>query len=190
MKKFLEMSFKEQIIITIVSSILVFGLFYFILIRPRAAQLNEILEQQQLEEKKFSETTLSFNRLKKIKEETEAIEKKLEELKSSLPESEDIPSIITDIQDIATESNNDFISIKPLGPIAKGEYTEVPFELTIKGRFFDLLDFLYRLEKSERKYTVSKIAINPAEEGLPSIYAVINSSAFTLMKIQAPPQKK
>lgn len=186
MKKFFEMSFKEQIIITIVLSVLVFGLFYFILIRPRVAQFNEISEQEQLEIKKFSEITMSFNRLKEIKKETETIEKKLEELKSKLPESEDIPSIITDVQSIATESNVDFISIKPLTYIGKGEYTEVPFELTIKGRFFDLLDFLYRIEKSKRKYAVSKITINPTEEGLPSIYAVINSSAFMLIKTQTP----
>jgi type IV pilus assembly protein PilO len=189
MKKFLAMPFKEQMLVAIVSLVLITGLFYFILMRPKFAQLNEILKQEQLEEKKFSEATISFRELKKVKSETEAVEKKLEELEIKLPEKEDIPSIITDIQDIAGESSVDFVSIKPLTYIGRGAYTEIPLELTMEGRFFDLLDFLYQIEKSKRKFIISKITINPSENGLPDVSVLINSSAFMLVKTQSPPKQ-
>lgn len=189
MKKFLAMSFKEQVIVATISLVLIAGLFYFVLIHPKLTQLNEISEQQQLEEKKFNEATISFRGLKKVKKETATVEKKLEELEIMLPEKEDIPSVIIDVQDIAGESSIDFISIKPLTNIGRGVYTEIPLELTMKGRFFDLLDFLYHIEKSKRKFVVSEININPSEDDLPSISAVINTSTFMLIKTPNPPKK-
>ena len=59
----------------------------------------------------------------------------------------EMPSLLLQIQDMATESGIDFMRISPNEPQEYGAYSIIPLSLELEGTYFDLNDFIYRAEQ-------------------------------------------
>lgn len=184
MRKLSELEFKQQIIVIAVVAVLILIIFT-LLLKPKISQLSEISAIQEQEEQEFNALNATIIRLKSIKQRAPEIEARLAELGKSIPETAEVPSLLVDVQDIANQADIDFLSIKPSSLIEQDSYALLPFEITIDGYFYDLVDFLYRLEKLPRMLKVTKILINEGEAGLPNISVSITANAFVLSKGQA-----
>lgn len=184
MRKLSELEFKQQMMVIAVVAILILIIFT-ILLKPKISQLSEISAIQQQEEQKFDTLNATIIRLKSVKQRTQEIEARLAEIGKAIPETAEVPSLLVDLQDIANEADIDFLSIRPSSLTEQDGYAISPFEITINGYFYDLVDFLYRLEKLPRLLKVTKITISEGEAGLPNISVSITANAFVLSKGQA-----
>jgi Tfp pilus assembly protein PilO len=81
------------------------------------------------------------------RQEGEKNQARLLELAKMVPESEEIPSLLLQIQDLADQSGIAFISITPGDAIAGDSFQILPMELEFSGTYFDLSDFVYRAEQ-------------------------------------------
>jgi Tfp pilus assembly protein PilO len=74
---------------------------------------------------------------------------RLLELAKMIPASDELPSLLLQIQDLADQSGIDFISITPgeASEVEGVEFPILPLDLTFTGTFFDLSDFVYRAEQ-------------------------------------------
>jgi Tfp pilus assembly protein PilO len=119
-------------------------------------------------------------------------------LAKAMPDREDMPGIILELNSIALSTGIKFVSIQPGTPASKGAYNAIPVTLTFEGNYYDLTDFLYRLrnlvtvrdgvlEASGRLYTLDALDMQEAEGGFPKILATLTVSAYSFGSLPAAP---
>jgi Tfp pilus assembly protein PilO len=138
-------------LVLLVVAVVVFGaLCWFLLLSPIrgdiAAAERAIEEQRQ--QKMLAETTLRG--AEDTREEGRRNQARLLELNKMVPPSEELPSLLLQLQDLADQSGIAFIAVTPGEPRASAEnspYLVVPLDLQFTGTYFDVSDFAYRAEQ-------------------------------------------
>jgi len=112
-------------------------------------------------------------------------------LGKAMPDGDDMPGIILELDAMAASTGVKFLAMQPQPQTAKGTFRALPILLTFQGNYYDLTDFLYRvrslvsvrdktLDASGRLYTLDTIDLHEApEEGFPKIEAQLTLSAYS-----------
>ncbi|MGZ4353946.1 MAG: type 4a pilus biogenesis protein PilO [Gaiellaceae bacterium] len=108
----------------------------------------------------------------------------------AMPDQQDMPGIILQLNQVATETGISFDSITPQGAMRPGVGYQVQvISLGFSGDFYGLSDFLYRLrslvavrggklEATGRLFSVEKLSFNEGENKFPQISAVLVLDAY------------
>lgn len=164
-------------LLVVISAALLVATFMF-LMKPTIVKLREMPERQQLEKQKYNMSLIQIEHLKSVKKESAKTLVELTQLDQMMPKDKEIPALMVDIQEIADNAGVQFASIAPFEKVPGNKYYEIPLELKINCQFYELVDFMYQLEKLPRRIKVKAIQITEAETHLPDLLAVINCSAF------------
>jgi Tfp pilus assembly protein PilO len=124
--------------------------WYFLLISPKRGEVAEVQEEVTVERDTYERNTA---RLKKLDQERTAAQESVAELlklNKLIPGDNQIPTLIVELQKSANEAGIDFVKIEPDLAVRVGESTVVPIQMQFEGRFFDVNDFLYRVENYAR----------------------------------------
>ncbi|MDI6689408.1 MAG: type 4a pilus biogenesis protein PilO [Actinomycetota bacterium] len=178
----MTISLKSRITAVGIFAILLVVAFFLLAWLPQQNRKAQIRKQMEEERKRQETAKSTLSRLKAAKEESAQIESKLLSLSKRIPKEPELPSLIIELQDIATQAGIDFISIKPSVLSPKESFSEIPLSINITGGFFDVVDFLYRLEGLPREIKVNVVSISVKE--YPELSVDISASAFTLIKPQ------
>ncbi len=111
-------------------------------------------------------------------------------LAKAMPDQEDMPGVLLELDAIAASAGVKFVSITPGAQVSTGVYYSTPITLAFEGNYYDLTDFLFRLrnlvtvregtlEANGRLYTLDALQFAEAEDGFPSISATVTVSAYT-----------
>lgn len=118
-------------------------------------------------------------------------------LAKAMPDREDMPGVILELNAVATSTGIKFLSIAPGPPVSRENHFSVPVTLTFEGNYYDLTDFLFRLrnlvsvrdgvlDATGRLYTLDSLEFNEAEDGFPQIQATLILSAYTFGALADP----
>ena len=110
-------------------------------------------------------------------------------LAKAMPDTDDMPGIILELNSIAGSAGIRFVSIQPQPATAGTGYRVIPISLMFEGNYYDLTDFIYRLRSlvrvddgvltaNGRLYTLDQIDLHESQDGFPNIEAVIVVSAY------------
>ena len=141
---------KEIYIIAGVIAVVLIVAWYFLLFSPTKQKLSDLDEQISTDEAALATAQQDLARLQSYEKTAPQAEVDIVRLSKMLPEDEGIPSMIVELTKTATASG------VTLSTISRGATTTgTPFgiqtvTLAITGRFFDVEDFLYRLESYVR----------------------------------------
>jgi Tfp pilus assembly protein PilO len=111
------------------------------------------------------------------------------ELAKAMPQRDDMPGIILELNSIAEGAGVSFIAISPQTQVSQEGYRILPISLTFEGNFYDLNDFLFRmrnlvsvrdgkLEASGRFFTLDTLDMHEGPSKFPQIQAVLIVSAY------------
>jgi Tfp pilus assembly protein PilO len=111
-------------------------------------------------------------------------------LAKAMPDREDMPGVLLEIDSVSTAAGVRFLSIQPGDPITYTGYYAVPVTLTFEGNYYDLTDFLFRLrnlvsvregvlEANGRFYTLDALDLAEGGDGFPTITATLTVSAYS-----------
>lgn len=180
-----KLNFRDFVLFTVFVVVLLSVGFFFLLEKPRLDSIARIKQEQEeaLKLKQTAEQTLT--RLKAARKESAEIEARLIRLSKKMPEDPELASLIVEVQELAIQSGVGLISIKPNPPVQAGEYSELKLEMQIQGYFFDLVDFLYRVEKFPRETRVMSINAAAGPEGLPHLSVSLIANTYVLVTGQA-----
>jgi Tfp pilus assembly protein PilO len=137
---------KEVYIIAAVVAVVLIVAWYFLLLSPTLSKINDLNTQITSAQAALDSAKANVARLETYKKTAPQSREEIVRLGKMLPESEGIPSLIVELTKTASASGVDLLSI------SRGtSQTGVPFgiqnvQLTVSGRFFDVEDFLYRME--------------------------------------------
>jgi Tfp pilus assembly protein PilO len=111
------------------------------------------------------------------------------QLSRAMPDSPDLPDVLLQLSEIATETGITFKSIAPANPVTTPTYEQLPIDLVFEGRFYDLADFLYRvrnlvgvhdgqLNATGRLYSVDSVSFDEGQVKFPQVEAKLRVDAY------------
>ncbi len=176
--------------ILVVFNIIIAALGYFFLISPtieEAVTLNEELDKLTA---KIEESRTIAADIAKYKREMAALELKLVEALSKLPNEKEIPDLLESISDAVKEVGLNVFLFKPGKIRKKGFYAEVPVNMTVSGGYESLYEFSDRMARLPRIVNIGSLKIvGPKKAGFsPQLETTLVVMTFMFVP-QAPPPK-
>ncbi|MDI6799088.1 MAG: type 4a pilus biogenesis protein PilO [Actinomycetota bacterium] len=176
----LKISPREQLMLIAASAFLLLVLFGFFVVYPNVSKIIQLNGEQDNVSRELSSAEATLTRLKALKRDASKLEADLAKLKIRLPDESEIPTLIIDVNKIAKDAGIEFIQVAQSEWVGGEGYTEIPLNITMEGRYFDIIDFLYRLRHHAREIVVMSINIAEGPDGLPQVSATIDAKTFTL----------
>ncbi len=154
-----NLSLKIKIIAVSVFVLLVFGL-YAGLVGWNKYKLFQTLnnEIQELTQKRDAKKRDAAN-LPKLKGEVAQLEKELKYSMAVLPNTEEIPSVVSSIENNLKRYNLEILSFKPEKEVKKDFYAELPITLRFSGSFRDTGEFFQTIARYPRIIHIKDVSI-------------------------------
>ena len=171
--------------VALIAILLVAAVGYFLMVRPKRAEASRLDEQIAEMQMKVSAAQLASR-----PQQVDAIKvADVFEVSKAMPDTDDMPGIILDLNSVAEASGIKFVSIQPSAPTPKTGYSAISIALTFEGNYFDLTDFLFRLRNlvtvrdgrlssAGRLFTLDTLSMKEGKEGFPNIDAGLTVSAY------------
>ncbi len=160
---------KRGVLIGVIAgALVVILLWYFVLFSPTSSDLSDTREQVADEQSQKQALENTIARLKELSANAAQQQASLRTLRAAIPPTPDLGAFILQANDIATASGIDWLSISPSAPTATvgaGPTSTISLSMQISGGFFQVLDYLNRLEGIERVVIVDTINVTAAGTG-------------------------
>jgi len=137
---------REVYIITAVVAVVLIVAWYFLLLSPARTKLSDLDGQIQAQQTALATAKQDVARLESYKKTAPQSRAEIVRLGKMLPQSEGIPSLIIELTRTADASGVALNSITRGATQLGTPYGLQSVALQVTGRFFDVEDFLYRLE--------------------------------------------
>jgi type IV pilus assembly protein PilO len=141
------MSRRNVYILAVLGLVVVAAAYYLLVLSPLRTSIKDTEASIATEQQTLAANKAKLAQMEQTRQEAAKNQATLMELSKMLPESTEVPSLLLQIQDLATESGIDFMTISPAPPQPSGSVEIVSLALSIQGSFFDINDFLYRAEQ-------------------------------------------
>ena len=116
-------------------------------IAKKAADIKDI-------EGKIERAKSQAARLPRIKKEKETLDEQAIEAEKQLPKSRDLPAVITTVAALARQYGVELKTFTPGNLTTQQYYIEVPYQLSVRGRYHDIGRFLAAVALEQRIYNV------------------------------------
>jgi Tfp pilus assembly protein PilO len=137
---------REIYIIAAVVAVILIVAWYFLLLSPRVSEKSDLQSQIDSQQTALTTAQQEVVRLESYKKTAPQSRAEIVRLGKMLPQTEGIPSLIIELTRTADASGVDLTSIAR-GATAPGTpYGVQGVTIQVIGRFFDVEDFIYRLE--------------------------------------------
>jgi Tfp pilus assembly protein PilO len=142
-------------------------LWYFLFFAPTSSDLNDTRDEVATAERQQQELENSIRRLKELSANQTQQEADLRTLRAAIPPTPDLGAFILQANEIATASGIDWLSISPSPPAANtsGANSTIALSIQVDGGFFQVLDYLNRLEDLDRLVIVDDVSVSSGGEG-------------------------
>jgi type IV pilus assembly protein PilO len=159
---------------------------YFVLVGPKRAEAGRLDEKIAKLETDLQAAKLAA-RPKEAATQLEVAD--LFELTKAMPDRDDMPGIILELNSVAEAAGIEFRAIAPQNVKPEEGYRGLPISLTFQGNYYDLTDFLFRLrnlvtvrdgklEAAGRFFTLDALDMHEGLGGFPLIEAKLTISAY------------
>ena len=166
--------------------VIIAAVAYMVVIRPKRAEAGRLDEQIAEMQMKVTSARLASRPQQQA---TTIKVADVFEVSKAMPDTDDMPGIILDLNSVAEATGIKFMSIQPSAPTPKTGYAAIQITLTFEGNYFDLTDFLFRLRNlvtvrdsrlssSGRLFTLDSLSMKEGKFGFPSINAGLTVSAY------------
>ncbi|MGC9141408.1 MAG: type 4a pilus biogenesis protein PilO [Caldimicrobium sp.] len=152
---------REKVLLVLVTIILPFFLFYKFYYIPLKEKINNLKEDIKKIELEIAKLENFVKREKAIEEIVRNRKKFLEEIKIFLPTEKEIPQLIKNVSEIAKKNKLEILRFMPRQEERQNYYNVIPFDMELKGYFYDILKFLNEVEKLSRLVTLKNIEFSP-----------------------------
>jgi len=174
--------------------------WWFLIITPMRDDIDSKDTQYQSEKQKYDQNYERVQRIDDERNSAKAAASDLLKLNKLIPADSQVPSMIVELQASANDAGIEFMKIAPDIPVAGSDgSTVVPFSLAFQGQYYDVNDFLYRVENYARMdgndisvsgRLISVVTLEMSEPSIgqfPEVLAKIGANAY--MTGPPPPPK-
>ena len=171
---------RKTLLIAIGAVVGVVVLWWFLLWSPRQAKVAEARERAEAAETRQADLELRVARLKDLEEDQALKQSQLEELRVAIPDQPNLAQFILDANEAANKAGIEFLTISPQPPTAEsaiGGAAPVNLSITVAGGYFQVLDYLNRLDDLRRIVVVDSLNVTPGGTGAQSTKLSVSITA-------------
>ncbi len=143
---------------TLVLIVVVYGFFFFL---DHYRQYNKLRTEDQNLTKRLEISKKNAQEIDKIKAKYEKAQVEFNTAKKKLPESEEIPNLLTQVSESGQIVGLEFLQFAPRKEIPKDFYAEIPVSVKVKGGFHDTVVFFDRVAHLSRIVQIRDIGMKP-----------------------------
>jgi Tfp pilus assembly protein PilO len=169
---------KPAIIAGLVGLALILGMVVG-LISPKASQVRKKQKEVQTAQQQEGVLRTQLEQLQAAAKDAPKDRKRLAVLQRQIPPTADLPGIIRLLNNTSDRSGVDFMTIAPGQPGAEGPLSVIPVQITIKGGFFAVDQYLYLLERLSRVSKVTTLSISPGGETATTLTVSLTANFYT-----------
>lgn len=140
-EKLLKLPLYQRLGILGVLSLVIVGLFVWMMVLPNLDELQRLEDEQGRLELDLIQKRQIANNLPKFKAEFAKMEKQLEQALTKLPNKAEIPTLLTNLATLAKDSGLEVKSFRPMNEINKGFFAEVPSSIKLQGSYHQVAIF-------------------------------------------------
>jgi len=136
------------------------GAYYLLIYEDQVKNYkNYVIQFNQARKKRDKLQTIQFN-IEQWKSRIAQLDGELERLKLKLPTKKYLPKLLQNIDARARRANLEIIQFNPQRNVKRGFYSEVPIKITVKGTFFECMNFLTSIGSLSRIVTIGRLNIS------------------------------
>ncbi|NOY70384.1 MAG: type 4a pilus biogenesis protein PilO [Deltaproteobacteria bacterium] len=167
-QKIAELTKIQRIIISAGAVVALIALFVMVFYMPRIEKIERLGKEIGQNEEKLAKTKRSAREYNKFKDKMEDAKARFHEISQALPNSDEIPSLLTGISQAGKKAGLTFLLFEPQAEIKKDFYAELPIKTSLSGSYHDLGMFFDRLAGLSRIVNVTQFSIgSPKTSGGP-----------------------
>lgn len=149
-----------------VAAVAIVALWWVLVYSPRGDQLDDAKVELETAEREQQALRAQLAQLEDINENLPEIDADLARLSGLVPPTPDLAGFILGMNDLANQSGIDWISVSPAPPAAAGTgFSTIGLSITVEGGFFQVLDYLNRLEDFDRLVVVEGVNVTGGATG-------------------------
>ena len=169
-------------------AVLVGAVYIYFLYLPASSNLEGIRDQQLQLQRKLAEVRTVAGNEEAVKEELAALERKLEVALRQLPDSKELPVLLTDITSLGKNAGLEFKAFRPRDETRRDFYAEVPIDIEFTGDFHDIASFFDEIARLPRIVNVASLDVDISSEGSLDTVLQVKGRATTFRFLEDEPK--
>jgi Tfp pilus assembly protein PilO len=162
---------------------------YFLLVwRGQSGRIQDASDRADEAEQTVQRLEIELRRLQSLERDAPTLRERHARFDAAMPSDPRLAEFILQVQDAANASGIEWVSVNPAPPAA-GEVTgvsNVDIQMAANGGYFQIQDFLVRLEQLERALKIRTINLSAGPTGLPNLTAALTMTMFVAGQAPAP----
>jgi type IV pilus assembly protein PilO len=164
--------------------LLVLGLYGYMLYQPARAQLTQVEQKERDLQRQVSEVRAIVANLAAFEQELADLEQRLKLALRQLPDSKELPVLLTDITSLGKDAGLEFKLFRPKEEVRRDFYAEVPIDIEFSGTYHEIARFFDKVAKLPRIVNVSRMDMSLANADSDSTVLNVRGQATTFRFIE------
>ena len=157
-EKILKLPTKQKIVILVIAlAVEAFALLWFVY-RPKYQELDGIKAQLSTLQNEIDEKSRIANNLPRLQREYDQLNMELAPALTELPNSKEIPSLLTNITALGKNAGLDFLVFRPKPESPKDFYAEVPVDINVYGSYYSVANFFAAVANLPRIVNITNVS--------------------------------
>jgi type IV pilus assembly protein PilO len=156
----LKLPQKQKIALLVAVILIMVGLYIYLSVMPSLSALNERQEELAKKQKELFELKKIVADLPRFEKELQQIEAQFKEALTLLPNTREIPSLLTNISNLARDCGLEILLFQPKPEVMENFYAQIPVEMKILGKYHALGVFFDRVSKLPRIVNILDITMD------------------------------
>lgn len=134
--------------------------YYFLLFSPLKGEYDAKVQERSGKEQRKAQLERTTAQLENVRRNSDDIERQILELSKRIPEQDEIPTLLVQIEEIADAAHVTQFQVEPGAPEAPpggGDFSRIPITMTFEGTFEEMQEFLLRIRNLARLVTVNDV---------------------------------
>lgn len=157
-EKILKLPTKQKILLLILIVLLEATAMVWFLYVPKYKEFANIKVELTRLQSEIDDKIKIANNLPLLQAEYEGLNRELAQALTELPNSQEIPSLLTSITTLGKSAALDFLVFRPKGEAVKDFYAEVPVDITVSGSYFSVANFFAAVSNLPRIVNITNVA--------------------------------
>jgi type IV pilus assembly protein PilO len=186
----LERSPGQKIAILVTVIILLSALYFSFLYEPRSDAIAKLVDSVEIARNEKAVKQQKASNLPKLQRDLELWSARLKEAVAQLPDSKEIPELLTNISTKAREAGLEILLFRPRAENFRDFYAEIPVDIVVRGGFYNAVTFFDEVGKLNRLVNIDNIDFKNPKVGGDQVSLDISTLATTYRFLDEGERKK
>lgn len=169
-----------NLLVFVLAIVAVTALYFLLIFRPQSNKIQDARDRADSEEQRVRQLELELNRLLALQKDAPALREQAAKFESAMPSDPRLADFILQVQEAANASGIEWVSVSPTPPVAGTVTTvsNITMQMAVNGGYFQVQDFIVRLENLKRAVKVNTLNLGAGPGGLPNLTATLGMQMY------------